>query len=92
MNCETCKACDRVKDINGLLGSMDCDKTPDKLRWLVNIHLVYGWAIMRLRTLNDMMLDRLKHPDMPPVSAAYIMGERDKIDNALKEQYDKEPR
>lgn len=97
MDCEACnynsKACDRVRNLNGLLGSMDCDKTPEKIRWAVNTHTVQSWAIQRFRVLIDMLIARVEHPeDYKNSTPEYFKEEMAKINAKLKEQYDKEPR
>ena len=86
MDCDKCKACERVKDINGLLGSMDCDKTPDKLRWSVKTFNIQGWALERYRILMDMLTE-----DNSPSRLIYINQERQKVEDALKEQWSKSP-
>jgi len=97
MNCDECehnsKACNRVRDINGLLGSMDCDKTPEKIRWLVNTHLVYGWAVSRFKICVEMLTDRMERPeDFQGSTPEYFKQEMAKIQAKLKEQYDTEPK
>lgn len=91
MKCDECnhgsKACERVRTINGFAGSMDCDKTPEKVRWAVNTLNIYGWAMERYRILMDMMAE-----DNSPFRVEYINGERKKVEAALKEQWGKEPR
>jgi len=85
MDCDKCKACDRVKDINGQVGSMDCDKTPEKIRWLVHTGNIQSWAISNLRIAVQMLGD---HSDI----LDYAKREWERIDKALKEQYAKEPK
>jgi len=89
MNCDECnygsKACERVRTINGFTGSLDCDKTPEKVRWAITTLNIYGWAMERYRILMDMMAAH-------ETSAAYVTEQRAEVDAALKEQWAKEPR
>ena len=88
MDCDKCNhgspACERVRTINGFAGSMDCDKTPEKVRWAINTLNIQGWAIGRFRVLIDMAAAH-------EASAAYLKEQRDEIDAALKEQWGKCP-
>ena len=86
MDCDKCDACDRVKDINGAIGSMDCDKTLDKIRWSVKTLNVQGWALERYRILTDMLAESNSESRL-----RYVNEERKKVEAALKEQWSKSP-
>jgi hypothetical protein len=95
MNCEECrangKACERVRDINGAIGSMDCDKTLDKIRWSVKTLNIQGWALERYRILMDMLAENREHIGDRKSRLKYVDEERKKVEAAMKEQWGKSP-
>ena len=91
MDCGACqneqkKACERMRDINGAIGSLDCDTTLEKIRWSVKTMNVQGWALERYRILTDMLAESNSESRL-----RYVNEERKKVEAALKEQWSKSP-